>query len=191
MKLENSFDVPVAPAEAWRVLTDVKRVAPCVPGAALTEAVDDNTYKGTMKVKLGPVSLSFDGEATFLERNEATYTARLTATGREARNRGSANAEVVFVLDQEGTGTRVAITTDLQLAGSVAQYGRGQGVIAAVSQEMTEQFAQCLRRDILGVEPGVEPGGAAGGRAAGAPASGLGILWGALMRAIRRLFGRG
>ena len=194
MKLENSFDVPGAPAEAWRVLTDVERIAPCVPGAALTEVVDENTYKGTIKVKLGPVSLAFDGEVAFTERDDDAFTARLAASGREARNRGSANADVDFALTPEGDGTKVSIVTDLQLAGPIAQYGRSQGVIASVSAEMIDRFAACLQENILKAGPAdAAPNTAAG--AAPAPAepaaaSGFSIMLGALKRSLRQLMRR-
>ena len=197
MKLENSFDVPVAPAEAWRVLIDVERVAPCVPGAALTEIVDANTYKGTIKVKLGPVSLSFDGEVKFTERDDDAFTARLAAAGREGRNRGSANADVDFALTPNGDGTTVSIVTDLQLAGPIAQYGRSQGVIASVSAEMIDRFAACLKENILSDDAAGEnaethqPAGPAEPVAA---ASGFSIMLGALKRSIcqfmRRLIGK-
>ena len=197
MKLENSFDVPVAPAEAWRVLTDVERIAPCVPGAALTEVVDENTYKGTIKVKLGPVNLAFDGEVAFKERNDAAFTARLAAAGREARNRGSANADVDFALTPEGGGTRVSIVTDLQLAGPIAQYGRSQGVIASVSAEMIDRFAACLQENIIGSGPAdaaADDTVASGAPAEPVAASGFSIMLGALKRSlcrfVRRLLGK-
>jgi carbon monoxide dehydrogenase subunit G len=194
VKLENSFDVPAPPAQAWRVLTDVERIAPCVPGAKLTEVVDDRTYRGSMAVKLGPVSLSFDGTASFTERDDDAHVARMTASGREARNRGGADAEVEFRLEPDGDGTRVSIVTDLQLSGPVAQYGRSQGIIASVSEEMISRFAARLKEDILA---GGETAGAATGREA-APteaASGIAIGFGALLRLIRRflsgVFGKG
>jgi len=198
LKLENSFDVPVAPAEAWRVLTDVERVAPCVPGAALTEIVDENTYKGTIKVKLGPVSLSFDGEVSFTERDDEAFTARLAAAGREGRNRGSANADVDFALSANGDGTKVSIVTDLQLAGPIAQYGRSQGVIASVSAEMIDRFAACLKENILDdsqVDAATSDTAAAPAPAEPvAAASGFSIMLGALKRSIcqfmRRLIGK-
>ncbi|MDH3703871.1 MAG: SRPBCC family protein [Alphaproteobacteria bacterium] len=194
MKLENSFDVPVAPAEAWRVLIDVERVAPCVPGAALTEVVDANTYKGTIKVKLGPVSLAFDGEVSFTERDDDAFTARLAAAGREGRNRGSANADVDFALAANGDGTKVSIVTDLQLAGPIAQYGRSQGVIASVSAEMIDRFAACLKENILDDKSS----DAADAETAAAPApaepvaaaSGISIMLGALKRSICRFMRR-
>ena len=186
MQITNSFDVPVPPAEAWAILTDVERVAPCVPGAQLTEVVDAQNYAGRMQVKLGPVSLAFEGKAGFVERDDRAHTARLSASGRETRNRGSANADVRFALHPNAGGTTVRIATDLQLSGPVAQYGRSQGIVAGVAEEMTARFALCLRENILA-------GGtseAAGGSQADQAASGVSIGFGALMRIVRRLFGR-
>ncbi len=190
MRLENSFDVPVAPAEAWRILTDVERIAPCVPGARLTEVLDDDAYKGTMQVKLGPVSLAFDGKAQFTERDDDAHTAKLRANGRETRNRGTADADVTFALEPQGDGTLVRIETELQLSGPVAQYGRSQGVILSVSEEMIDRFAAALKKDILAAEtPGASddltPSPATD---TPPPASGVSIGIGAVMRMIRRFF---
>lgn len=182
VQLQNSFDVPVPPADAWRILTDVERVAPCVPGAQLTEVIDDRHYAGKMQVKLGPVSLAFEGKAGFVERDDDAHTARLSAWGREARNRGSANADVRFALEPNSSGTTVRIVTDLQLSGPVAQYGRSQGIIASVSEEMIGRFAARLRENILAREPAAPRPAAA--------ASGLSIGFGALLRLIRRFFAR-
>jgi carbon monoxide dehydrogenase subunit G len=186
VQLENSFDVPVPPAEAWAILTDVERVAPCVPGAQLTEVVDAQSYAGRMQVKLGPVSLAFEGKAGFVERDDRAHTARMAASGRETRNRGGANADVRFALEPNAGGTTVRIATDLQLSGPVAQYGRSQGIVAGVAEEMTARFAQCLRANILASG---KPEAAATLQA-GAPASGLSIGFGALMRIVRRLVAR-
>ena len=194
MQLQNSFDVPAPPADAWRILTDVERVAPCVPGAQLTEVVDDQNYAGKMQVKLGPVSLSFDGKAGFVERDDSAHTARLSASGREARNRGSANADVRFFLEDNGSGTTVRIVTDLQLSGPIAQYGRSQGVIVSVAEEMIDRFAACLHDKILADETGAPKAGPAVPDSAPVPASGVSIGLGALLRMIKRflagLFGR-
>lgn len=190
MKLENSFEVPALPEVAWRVLTDIEHVVPCVPGAELTEIVDDRNYTGKISVKLGPVSLAFDGKAEFTEWDDAARRARLKASGREARNRGSADADVTFTLEAHGEGSRVHIVTDLQLAGPIAQYGRSQGVIASVSEEMIDRFAACLRENILSSED-TGPGQAR----AVQPASGVSIGLGALLRMLRgffrKLFGKG
>lgn len=182
MQLKNSFDVPVPPAEAWEILTDIERVAPCVPGAQLTEVVDARNYAGRVQVKLGPVSLSFEGKAGFVERDDRAHTARLSASSRETRNRGSANADVRFAMEPNAGGTTVRIATDLQLSGPVAQYGRSQGIITGVAEEMTARFAQCLQDNIL-----------AGGPRPPQPieaASGFSIGLGALKRAIRRFLAR-
>jgi len=186
VQLQNSFDVAVPPADAWRILTDVERITPCVPGAQLTQVIDDKTYAGRMQVKLGPVSLAFEGKAGFVERDDDAHTARLSASGREARNRGSADADVRFALEPNGSGTTVRIVTELQLSGSIAQYGRSQGIIASVSEEMIGRFAACLRDNILASErPSAEGPTAA---SSVAPASGLSIGLGALLRLIRRFF---
>ncbi len=174
------------PAEAWAILTDVERIAPCVPGAQLTEIIDARNYAGRMQVKLGPVSLAFEGKAGFVERDDRAHTARLSASGREARNRGGANADVRFALEPNGGGTTVRIATDLQLSGPVAQYGRSQGIVAGVAEEMTARFAQRLRENILAGEQ-AEPAAAP---PAPLPASGLAIGFGGLLRALRRLFAR-
>ena len=188
MQLQNSFEVPAPPADAWRILTDVERVAPCVPGAQLTEVIDDNNYAGKMQVKLGPVSLAFDGKAGFVERDDDAHTARLSASGREARNRGSANADVQFSLEPAPNGTIVKIVTDLQLSGPVAQYGRSQGVIASVAEEMIDRFAACLRENILAAETTAPGEPAPTPSASAAPASGVSIGFGALIRMIKRFF---
>lgn len=191
MRLENSFDVPVAPAEAWRILTDVERVAPCVPGARLTQVLDDDAYKGTMQVKLGPVSLAFDGKAQFVERDDDAHTAKLRANGRETRNRGTADADVSFALEPQGDGTLVRIETELQLSGPVAQYGRSQGVILSVSEEMIDRFAAALKKDILAADSSAAseaPATSAATDTPPPPASGVSIGFGAVMRMIRRFF---
>jgi carbon monoxide dehydrogenase subunit G len=185
--LSNSFEVPVPPAQAWDILTDVARVAPCVPGAELTDVVDARNYAGRMQVKLGPVSLTFEGKAGFVERDDLAHTARLSASGRETRNRGSANADVHFALEPNADGTTVRIITDLQLSGPVAQYGRSQGIVAGVAEEMIGRFARCLRENILASNKATDT--AIAPTAAG-PASGLSIGFGALMRVIRRFFAR-
>lgn len=194
MKLENSFEVPVPAAEAWSILTDVQRVVPCVPGAELTEVIDDRTYKGAIKVRLGPVSMSFAGQASFEELDESSWTARMSASGREKRGRGGANADVRFVLEPSGDATKVVIVTDLRLSGQVAQYGRAAGMIANVSEEMVGAFADCLQRRILET-PRTETEAVPRPSETGPGVSVLPLVLRALMRSIgqfiRRLFGGG
>lgn len=150
MKLENEFAVPASPAEAWELLNDVPRIVPCMPGAELKSVVSENHWKAIMHVKLGPVSLQFD---TDIERQEVDVAAQrvlLSAKARELRGRGGAQAKIESSLADAGEGTRVKIITDLNLQGTVAQYGRG--IVADVSSQMTEQFAACLASK-LAAEP--------------------------------------
>ncbi|MGB0553316.1 MAG: SRPBCC family protein [Alphaproteobacteria bacterium] len=148
MKFENSFDVSLPPAEAWPVLMDVERIAPCMPGATLTELVDDKTFKGTVSVRLGPVALTFAGEASFEDVDDTAHTANVKAQGRDPKGRGGANATVAFRLEPSDTGSRVLIETDLTLSGSVAQYGRGVGMIQSVASQLIGQFAKALEEEI-------------------------------------------
>ncbi len=149
MKFDNSFDVSLPPEQAWSVLMDVKRITPCMPGAALTEMVDDKTFKGTVSVRLGPVALTFEGEASFEEVDDTTYTATVKAQGRDPKGRGGANATVTFYLESSDSGSKVLIRTDLTLSGSVAQYGRGVGMIQSVASQLIGQFAKALEVEIV------------------------------------------
>ena len=149
MKFDNSFDVSLPPEQAWSVLMDVERIAPCMPGAALTEMVDDKTFKGTVSVRLGPVALTFEGEASFEEIDDATYTATVKAQGRDPKGRGGANATVTFYLEPNDSRSKVLIKTDLTLSGSVAQYGRGVGMIQSVASQLIGQFAKALEVEIV------------------------------------------
>ncbi len=148
MRIENSFQVPVPPQQAWPLLTDVSRVADCLPGAKLTEALGGDAYRGELGVKLGPVSMSFLGEMRFTVLEPQAGRATAKASAREARNRGGADATIDFTLAPQGEGTRVDIVTDLTLSGQAAQYGRGAGVLKKVSEFMIGRFAQCLRKRI-------------------------------------------
>src|SRR5262245_2353599 len=125
MRLENSFEVPAGPDQAWELLLDVPRVVPCMPGAELTEGVDDSNWKAKMSVKLGPISLAFDTDVKREEVDEAAKKVTLSAKGRELRGRGQARATVESSLAEANGGTRIDIVTDLQLSGPAAQYGRG------------------------------------------------------------------
>jgi uncharacterized protein len=148
LKLKNSFSVDLPIETAWKTLLDIPAVVPCMPGAELLAIEDERTYRGQMKVKLGPVAVAFRGRAHLAEVDEAQHMVRVTASGTEGKGRGTAQAEVVFRLVSEAKASRVDIDTDLSLAGAVAQYGRAQGVIAGVSQVMVDAFAQNLRRRI-------------------------------------------
>jgi carbon monoxide dehydrogenase subunit G len=145
MEFDNLFEVPLPPPEAWKVLLDIKRVAPCMPGAELTEVVDENTYKGKINVRLGPVALTFAGVVKFEHIDAANYTARVAAQGTDAKGRGGANAASVFRLEPAGGGSKVLVHTNLALSGAVAQYGRGVGIIQATAAQLMNQFATRLK----------------------------------------------
>jgi uncharacterized protein len=148
MEFDNSFEVPLSPPEAWKVLLDIKRVAPCMPGAELTEVLDENTYKGKINVRLGPVALTFAGVVKFEHIDAANYTARVAAQGTDAKGRGGANAASVFRLEPAGGGSKVLVHTNLALSGAVAQYGRGVGIIQATAAQLMNQFATRLKDDL-------------------------------------------
>ncbi len=182
MELENSFEVSAPPERAWEFMLDVERVAPCMPGAELTEIVDDRTWKGKVTLKLGPVSLSYAGTVVMQERDEEARRVVLKADGTETRGKGTASALVTSTMGTAPEGTRVTIHTDLTLAGAVAQYGRG--MIGDVSQRLTDQFAECLADQLTAPEGEAPPAREA------KPVGGIRLgLW-ALLRAIGRFFGR-
>jgi uncharacterized protein len=148
MEFDNSFEVPLPPADAWKVLLDIKRIAPCMPGAELTEVLDQDTYKGKIGVRLGPVALTFAGLVKFEDIDAAAYTARVTAHGTDAKGRGGANATSVFRLEPAAGGSKVLVHTDLALSGAVAQYGRGVGIIQATAAQLMNQFATRLKDNL-------------------------------------------
>ena len=150
MELTNEFRVGVPPAAAWEILTDVERIAPCMPGAQPQE-IDGDEYKGVVKVKVGPITAQYKGVATFLERDEANLKAVLRAEGRDTRGQGNANATITATLTPDGDGTRVVVVTDLTVTGKVAQFGRG--VMADVSAKLLGQFVDCLHDKVLSGDP--------------------------------------
>jgi carbon monoxide dehydrogenase subunit G len=149
MEIENSFRVDVPVDEAWRVLLDLERIAPCMPGAQLQE-VEGDEYRGIVKVKVGPITAQYKGSAKLESVDEATHTAVLAATGRDTRGQGNASASIKLVLLAEGDGTRVDVETDLSITGKVAQFGRG--VIGDVSNKLLAQFVENLERDVLSAD---------------------------------------
>ena len=141
MQLENSFTVPVPIDEAWRVLLDIERIAPCMPGAAL-DTVDGDDFTGRVKVKLGPINLTYQGKASFIEKDEAAHKAVIDARGKDQRGNGTAAAVVTATLAAEGAITRVDVLTDLNITGRPAQFGRG--VMTDVGNKLLGQFADKL-----------------------------------------------
>jgi hypothetical protein len=208
VEFDNEFTVPVPVDEAWDLLMDIERIVPCVPGAELTETVDDRTYKGKIGVRLGPVSLTFTGQATFEDRDAAAHTARIKARGNDARGRGGAQADVAFSMQPDPAGAKVLIHTNLQLSGAVAQYGRGVGMVKDLAQQIIGQFADCLESRIIAPQAESAAAPAAGPAPDGQPAAkpappprpepakpvqvggmGMRVLWNALLRGIKSLFG--
>jgi uncharacterized protein len=148
MEFDNSFEVPLPPSEAWKVLLDIEGIAPCMPGAKLNEVTGGNTYKGEISVRLGPVALTFAGIVKLEDIDESKHTARVSAQGTDAKGRGGANAASVFRLEPAGNGSKVLVHTNLNLSGAVAQYGRGVGIIQATAAQLMNQFAKNLREKL-------------------------------------------
>ena len=165
MELSNEFRVGVPVDEAWAVLTDVERIAPCLPGAELQEVAGDE-YRGLVKVKVGPITAQYKGQARFLEKDDGAHRAVLRAEGRDTRGQGNANATITATLEADGDGTAVRVVTDLTVTGKVAQFGRG--VLADVSAKLLNQFVDCLEKDLLaGAVVAAEPAaGTVNGQAA-------------------------
>jgi carbon monoxide dehydrogenase subunit G len=147
VELNNAFRVAVPAAKTWEVLTDVERVAPCLPGATLL-SVDGDELTGAVKVKVGPITVSYKGTAAFLEKDAAAQRVVLKANGKETRGNGNAAALVTAQLKDEGDATSVVITTDLTISGKAAQFGRG--VLADVAGNLIAQFAKALEADMAG-----------------------------------------
>jgi uncharacterized protein len=215
MEFDNSFDVPLPAEDAWKVLMDIRRIAPCMPGAELTDMVDERTYKGRIGVRLGPVALSFAGTVKFEEIDDANRTARVAAQGSDSKGRGGANAVASFHLEQTGDGTKVLVHTNLTLSGAVAQYGRGVGIIQITAAQIITQFANNLKAQLAKeggptaatqavaplvssaapspAPPPSQPSPASGGglgRGGAKPISGFALMTAVLWRFLRRLFGR-
>jgi uncharacterized protein len=146
MKLENEFRVDVPVEQAWRVLLDVERIAPCMPGAQLEE-IEGDEYRGIVKVKVGPITAQYKGAARITEVDETNRRAVIRAEGRDTRGQGNASATVTATLQSDGEGTHVSIDSDVTITGKVSQFGRG--VIADVSEKLLDQFVACLERDVL------------------------------------------
>lgn len=154
MELTNRFEVAAPLDDAFALLTDVARVAPCLPGATLTGS-EDGVYTGTVRVKVGPIVVTYAGKASFADIDASGHTAVLTARGRETKGQGNATATVTASLAPEGDRTVVSLVTDLTVTGRVAQFGRG--VLADVSAKLVEQFVECLSSSLLAPSNGVAP----------------------------------
>lgn len=200
MEIENEFDVPAPIDHVWTYLLDVQRVAPCMPGAELTEVVDDHTWKGKVNMKLGPVSLSFAGTVTMQERDDAAKRVVLAAKGMEQKGKGAANASVTSWLEQGDGVTNVKMRADIHLTGTVAQLSRG--LLPEVSRKLTQQFADCLLQSMGAAEVrATESADLAAAVAAPVEATarpkpiggirlGLAAIWTSIKGFFRRLFGK-
>ncbi|MEO3787361.1 SRPBCC family protein [Actinocorallia sp. B10E7] len=161
MKLQNTLSIPVPVQEAWKVLLDIERIAPCVPGATLTSH-DGDRFGGKVKVKLGPIGLTYSGTVTFLSLDEAARTVVMEAGGRETRGGGTAKATITCTLTDHGDTTGVLVDTDLAITGRPAQFGRS--TLADVAAGLIDQFATNLAAGLAG--PPADGGGAAIGHTA-------------------------
>jgi len=163
VELQHSFSVPVDVDRAWAVLVDIEQVAPCMPGAAL-DTVDGDEFTGSVKVRLGPIGITYKGKARFVEKDEVAHRAVIDAQGKDARGNGTASATVTATLHPQDDGTRVEVNTDLAITGKPAQFGRG--VMVDVGNKLIGQFADCLAGKLA------KPAGpAADGPAPAAPAA--------------------
>ena len=185
MRLENSFEVAAPADQAWLLLNDVPRVVRCMPGAELTETVDDDNWHGVVHVKLGPMALQFGTDVTREVVDEAAHRVVLATKARELRGRGSAQATIESSLREAGGKTSVEIVTELTLQGAVAQYGRG--IVPQVAAQLTKQFAanvaELLEREH---EPPEQAASAAPVMPVGGVQLGLRALWASVARLFRR-----
>jgi carbon monoxide dehydrogenase subunit G len=171
MQIENSFAVKAEPDRVYEFLLDVNNVVGCVPGAELSEVVDPNTFKGKVRIKVGPVTVSYNGTARITSRDAATRTATLEAEGRETTGSGSAQASTQMAVAADGESSKVTLTTDFTVVGRVAQFGRG--IMEDVSRHLVGQAAECIQAKLEAPPAGVTPeaDAASNGSAAAAPAS--------------------
>jgi uncharacterized protein len=209
VKLEQSFEVRAPVERVWETLVDIERVAPCLPGAEITEAGEDGTYRGTFSVRLGPTTAAYRGELNMEELDEEARRVAMRASGQDKRGQGSAKATIVSTMHAEGELTRVDVETDFTITGRLARFGRG-GMIEDISNRLLREFADCLRQRIeapVAAEPGpvdavlaaIPEGAAAAPPAVGGgdapttarPIGGFSLFFRALLDRLRRAFGRG
>ncbi|MEJ7817806.1 MAG: SRPBCC family protein [Thermoleophilaceae bacterium] len=156
MKLEQSFIVHAPIDRVWEALIDVERVAPCLPGAEITEASDDGRYRGSFTVKLGPTTAAYRGELEMESVDQAARTVTMKASGQDKRGQGGAKATIVSVLSEDGGATKVDVDTDFTITGRLARFGRG-GMIKDISNRLLRDFSACLAETIEGAPAAPEP----------------------------------
>jgi uncharacterized protein len=202
MQLENSFAVGAPPERVFAYLLDVNKIVGCVPGAELAEVVDPTTFKGKVKIKVGPITVAYNGTARITDRDDANHSATLEAEGRETTGPGSARAKAFMSVAADGAGSTVKIVTDYSVAGRVAQFGRG--VMEDVSRRIVNDMAACIKANVEAGEPG---GGAAtasssatngpgaaesappAATATAAPVNAFGLLFSVLWARLKSVFG--
>jgi len=195
MQIENAFTVAQPPETLWATLLDVEKIVPCMPGAELTEVVDDTHWKGKLNAKFGPVSMSFAGTVAMEDRDDAAHRVVLRAKGMEQKGKGAADASVTSWLEVgPGDGeTTVHMQADITLSGAAAQMSRG--LLPEISKKLTQQFADCLQ-ETMAAPPAPEGSAAATvppvvAKPVGGIGLGLSALWASIVGFFRRLFGRG
>lgn len=181
MLIENEFEVAAPLEQVWKHMQDVPRIAPCMPGAELTD-VDGDVYKGRVTTKMGPVSMKFSGTAQIVERDEANKRIVMNASGSEEKGKGQATMKVTSTMVPAGTGTRVKVAQDLQLSGAAAQFGRG--MIQDVTSVIMRSFAKCIADDIGRSSRGEGPT-----ERKAVPVKGFSIAMQAWTTAMKRFFG--
>ena len=197
MQLQNSFSVSAPPDRVFAYLLDVNKIVGCVPGAELSEVVDPTTFKGKVKIKVGPITVAYNGTARIVDRNDAERSATLEAEGQETTGPGSARAKALMSVVSEGTGSTVKIVTDYNVAGRVAQFGRG--VMEDVSRRIVNDMAACIKANVEAAEPPTAggPGASAASATPAAPAqpmtakpvNAISLFFSVMWSGIRRAFG--
>jgi carbon monoxide dehydrogenase subunit G len=200
MKLEHAFEVAAPLDRVWQRLIDVQQVAPCLPGAEITEVGDDGTYRGTFSVRLGPTTAAYRGELAIEEVDEPAHRVVMRASGQDKRGQGSAKASIVSRMHEQAGVTTVEVETDFTITGRLARFGRG-GMVEDVSNRLLREFSDCLQRSIEAApadsgpaaapsETGAAPAEARAPAPAATPVGGFSLLTRALWDRIRRLFRR-
>jgi carbon monoxide dehydrogenase subunit G len=188
MKLEHSFEVAAPLERVWARLIDVEQVAPCLPGAEITEAGDDGTYHGTFSVRLGPTTAAYRGQLSLDEVDEAAHRVVMRASGQDKRGQGSAKATILSSMSEQDGVTKVDVETDFTITGRLARFGRG-GMIQDVSNRLLRDFSDCLQKSIEAPQPAA--GEAPAPPPAAKPVGGFSLALRALWDRIKRLLGRG
>ncbi len=203
IRIENEFAVPASIEDAWRVLIDVPRVVPCMPGTELTEAIDERRFRAKARMRVGPIELLFGGEGELYDVDSTGHTAKLRAKGSDTKGRGAFQTLMDFSLVAQGDETLVRVASDITLSGSVAQHARGAGLIKEMARQLAGQFANNLARLITSENPHDAPASEQAAESAPRPhsepqssrpqsaaaVSGIALLFAAIKAWLRRLFG--